>query len=134
MLFAVRDNIVRALHAHGSPETVAAATMLAGMLVGVGRGAGGCRRGARCASLAPAGLLFGFSYICLFEAYFHGRVSVVSPLIATESLWGVGLAALVLGRSEAVGWRVVLGAVVIVGGSVADRPRRGLRRICYKEA
>src|SRR5262249_34509396 len=35
ILFAVRDNIVRALHAHGSPETVAAATMLAGMLVGI---------------------------------------------------------------------------------------------------
>ena len=34
VLFAIRDNIVRALHAHGSPETVAAATMLAGMLVG----------------------------------------------------------------------------------------------------
>ena len=31
VLFAVRDNIVRALHAHGSPETVAAATMLAGV-------------------------------------------------------------------------------------------------------
>jgi hypothetical protein len=40
-------------------------------------------------------------------------------LIATESLWGVGLAALVIGSSEAVGWRVVLGAVAIVGGSVA---------------
>jgi uncharacterized membrane protein len=67
----------------------------------------------------PAGLLVGISYVCLFEAYFHGRVSVVSPLIATESLWGVGLAALVLGQSEAVGSRVVLGAVAIVGGSVA---------------
>ncbi len=69
-------------------------------------------------ALAPAGLLFGFSYVCLFEAYFHGRVSVVSPLIATESLWGVGLAALLIGRSEAVGWRVVAGAVAIVSGSV----------------
>ena len=30
VLFAVRDNIVRALHTHGSPETVGAAAMLAG--------------------------------------------------------------------------------------------------------
>ena len=110
VLFAVRDNIVRALHAHGSPETVAAATMLAGLLVGlvVGPAAADAARG--CARSRPAGLLFGLSYICLFEAYFRGRVSVVSPLVATESLWGVGLAALVLGRSEAVGWRVVAGA------------------------
>jgi drug/metabolite transporter (DMT)-like permease len=117
VLFAIRDNIVRALHAEGSPETVAAATMLAGMLVGmVSARAVPSRREVR--ALAPAGLLFGFSYVCLFEAYFHGRVSVVSPLIATESLWGVGLAALLIGRSEAVGWRVVTGAVAIVGGSV----------------
>ena len=85
-------------------------------------------------SLAPAGLLFGFSYICLFEAYFHGRVSVVSPLIATESLWGVGLAALVIGRSEAVGWRVVCGGGRDRRRERPDRPRCGLARICYKEA
>ena len=30
VLFAVRDNLVRALHAHASPETAAAATLLAG--------------------------------------------------------------------------------------------------------
>jgi drug/metabolite transporter (DMT)-like permease len=117
ILFAVRDNIVRALHAHGSPETVAAATMLAGVLVGIASARGlPSRRELRL--LAPAGALFGFSYICLFEAYFIGRVSIVSPLIATESLWGVGLAAILLGSSEAVGWRVILGAVAIVGGGV----------------
>jgi len=97
---------------------VTAATMLAGMLVTTAAARGlPSRREVR--SLAPAGLLFGFSYICLFEAYFHGRVSVVSPLIATESLWGVGLSALLIGRSEAIGWRVVLGAIAIVGGSIA---------------
>jgi drug/metabolite transporter (DMT)-like permease len=118
VLFAIRDNIVRSLHAHGSPETVAAATMLAGMLVGIAAArALPTRRDVR--DLAPAGLLFGVSYICSFEAYFHGRVSVVSPLIATESLWGVGLSALLLRHSEAVGWRVVLGALAIVGGSIA---------------
>ena len=31
--FAVRDNLVRALHAHASPETAAAATLIAGTIV-----------------------------------------------------------------------------------------------------
>ena len=133
VLFAIRDNIVRSLHAHGSPETVAAATMLAGMLVATAAARGlPSRREVR--SLAPAGLLFGFSYICLFEAYFHGRVSVVSPLIATESLWGVG--------TRRARHRTQRGGGVARGcgggrdrrGRRPDRPRRGLTRICYKEA
>jgi drug/metabolite transporter (DMT)-like permease len=117
VLFAVRDNIVRALHAHGSPETAAAATLLAGTLV------------AACASrrvparddlvaLAPAGVLFACSYLLLFTAYFHGRVSIVSPLAATETLWGVGLSALVLGARESLRPGVVLGAVAILAGGI----------------
>jgi uncharacterized membrane protein len=69
--------------------------------------------------LTPAGVLFGLSYVCLFEAYFHGRVSVVSPLVATESLWGVGLSALLLRQTEGVGRRLAVGAVlVVVGGAL----------------
>jgi len=91
--------------------------MLAGMVVGLVTARRlPSRRSLR--NLAPAGLLFGFSYLCLFEAYFRGRVSVVSPLVATESLWGVGTAALVFRASEGIGRRLVLGAVVIVGGSM----------------
>ena len=67
---------------------------------------------------APAGLIFGLSDALLFEAYYHGRVSVVAPLVATESLWGVAFAALFLRRSELVGRRLVLGAVLIVAGGV----------------
>jgi drug/metabolite transporter (DMT)-like permease len=117
IIFAIRDNIVRALHAHGSPETVAAATMFAGVLVGlVTTRSLPTRR--ELGRMAPAGLLFGFSYLALFEAYFHGKVSVVSPLVATESLWGVGLAALVFRHVEGVGRQLVLGAVVIVAGGI----------------
>jgi drug/metabolite transporter (DMT)-like permease len=117
VMFAVRDNIVRALHAHGSPETVAAATMLAGVAVTLAF----ARRPPAAADLrrfAPAGVLFGLSYLCLFEAYFHGRVSVVSPLVATESLWGVALAAIAFRGAEGVGRRLVLGALVVVAGGV----------------
>jgi drug/metabolite transporter (DMT)-like permease len=115
VLFAVRDNIVRALHAHGSPESAAAATLLAGAMVAllVTRRAPSRREVRR---LAPAGILFGFSYICLFEAYFHGRVSVISPLVATESLWGVGLAALLFRGTEGGGRRLAIGALLVVAG------------------
>ena len=116
VFFAVRDNIVRALHTHASPETAVTATLLAGVLVTLvwARRAPG-RRELR--NLAPAGLLFGLSYVCLFEAYFRGPVSVVSPLVATESLWGVCAAALLL-RTEGVGPRLVVGAVLVAGGAV----------------
>ena len=62
------------------------------------------------------GVLFGASYVSLFEAYYRGRVTVVSPLIATESLWGVLLAFLLLRHSEVVGRRLALGALLVVAG------------------
>ena len=69
-------------------------------------------------AFAPAGVLFGLSYICLFEAYYRGPVTVVSPLVATESLWGVAFSALLLKRVEGVGSRLVVGALLVVcGGS-----------------
>ena len=66
----------------------------------------------------PAGVMFGLSYVSLFEAVYRGRLSVVSPLVATESLWGVGLSALFLRRHELVGPRLVAGAVLVVAGGV----------------
>src|SRR5262249_58722403 len=63
---------------------------------------------------APPGILFGLSYVTLFAAFYHGRVSVVSPLVAMESLCGVVLSALVLGQSERIGPRLVLRATLIV--------------------
>jgi len=116
VFFAVRDNIVRALHAHANPEAAAAATFLGGLLVTLlwARRAPTRRELTR---LAPAGICFGFSYLCLFEAYFRGRVSVVSPLVATESLWGVGLSAVLL-RHERVGRRLAFGALLVVAGGV----------------
>jgi drug/metabolite transporter (DMT)-like permease len=115
--FAVRDNLVRALHAHGNPETAATATILAGLLVA----AVATRRlpsRQQFSVLAPAGVLFGLSYELLFEAYFHGRVSIVSPLVASETLWAFVLAAVFLRQSEDMGLRLVLGATAILAGGV----------------
>jgi drug/metabolite transporter (DMT)-like permease len=117
IFFAVRDNIVRALHADASPESAAAATLLAGTLVSL-IWARRLSSGSEVRRLAPAGILFGLSYLCLFEAYFHGPVSVVSPLVATETLWGVALSALLLGRTERVGPRLALGALLVVTGGI----------------
>jgi drug/metabolite transporter (DMT)-like permease len=119
VLFAARDNLVRHLSGTSAvPPTVAAsATLLTGTFVA----ALYARRLPSLRTLrvfAPAGVCFGLSYVCLFEAYYRGRVSVVSPLVATETLWGVGLSALLLRRSELVGRRLVAGAVLIVAGGV----------------
>jgi transporter family protein len=122
LVFAVRDNLVRhlSIDTDVEPALAAAATLAAGGLV-VACYLLATRRslpakGVR--AFALAGLLFGASYLCLFEAYYRGRVSVVSPLVATESLWGVTLSALLLRRHELVGPRLVAGAALVVAGGV----------------
>ena len=122
-MFATRDNLIRALHADASPQTAAAATLLAGAVVA----ALWTRRAptrVELRRLAPAGVMFGLSYVLLFEAYWRGRVTVVSPLVATESLWGVGLAALLVRHTEGMGRRLALGALLVVaGGAVIGAAR-----------
>ena len=116
-LFAIRDNLVRHL-AVGStavpPAVAASAALLGGTaLVAVWARTG---IGRRWLVFVPAGLLFGASYITLFEAYYRGRVTIVAPLVAIESLFGVVLSALFLGGSENVGRRLLLCAGLIVAG------------------
>lgn len=125
ILFSTRDIVVRWYSedaALGSVEAAVAA-LAAGSLVMLAWAAI-VRRGSLGTALTrptlvrfvPAGLLFGLSYVLLFEAYYRGKVTVVSPLVATESLWGVLLAALLLRRSEVVGRRLVVGALLVVAG------------------
>jgi drug/metabolite transporter (DMT)-like permease len=116
ILFASRDNLVRhlALETPVRPEPAVATTMVAGTLVALAYARRlPARRELR--AFAPAGLCFGLSYVTLFEAYYRGRVSVVSPLVATESLWGVTLSALLV-RHEGIGRRVLAGAFLVVAG------------------
>ena len=80
-----------------------------------GRGLAGRLRSA-AAPFAPAGIALAGGYVCLLEAFSHGRVSVVAPLNATQSLWAVAFAAIALGGSEAIGSRLVVASVLIVAG------------------
>jgi drug/metabolite transporter (DMT)-like permease len=121
--FAFRDNLVRWLGTQPDavePGAAAFATMGAGLVVALGFAtvtrAPVTGRGAL--AFLPAALCYGASYVLLFEAFYRGRVSVVSPIVATECLWGVTLSWLILRKSELVGLRLVLGAALVVAGGV----------------
>ena len=116
-LFAIRDNLVRHLAGGGIavPPAVAAAAALLGGIALIAPWAR-VRAGRRWLPFVPVGLLFGGSYVALFEAYYRGRVTVVAPLVAVESLVGVGLSVLLLRDSELVGRRLLFGAALIVAG------------------
>jgi drug/metabolite transporter (DMT)-like permease len=122
VLFASRDNLVRWLAGSTAarPGAAAFATLLLGALVAAAfRARSPVRTSVReAAAFVPAGVFFGCSYVLIFEAYYRGRVTVVSPLVATESLWGVLLSVVLLRHSELVGRRLVLGACLIVAGGV----------------
>ena len=123
LAFATRDSLIRWLGTEATdvdPGLAAFATMLSGTAVAVGfvvsRGVRPTRRAA--VSFLPAALCYGLSYVLLFEAFYRGRVSVVSPVVATESLWGVTFSWLLLRRQEQVGVRVFSGAALVVAGGI----------------
>ena len=125
-LFAVRDNVVRWVSAdNGTQPLLAASVSLAAAalalllyLIVIGREPLGPRVRASLAAFVPAGVCLGLAYDALLVALDEGEVTVVAPLNATQSLWGVAFAAAFLGRLEAVGARVVLAAVLVVAGGV----------------
>jgi drug/metabolite transporter (DMT)-like permease len=122
LAFATRDTFVRsvAVDTSVSPELAISATLFSG----------GClmlfallvtRRPLvfrQAPAFLPAGIAFGISYVMLYEAFYRGRLSVVAPLVATESLWGIGLSALFLRQHERVGRKLAVGGALIVAGGV----------------
>ena len=124
-LFALRDNLVRHLSLETDvPSMTAGAAMLAASLVVTSlfvigrRNRFGWPLSVVARWLLP-GTFVGLSYVALFEAFYRGTVSIVAPIVATESLFGVVFSALLLRRSEQVGVRVVVGAaLVVVGGAL----------------
>jgi drug/metabolite transporter (DMT)-like permease len=125
VMFSVRDNLVRwATQDVHPPPLVAVSASLLGAFVTVSayvlatrrQGLGTAVRKAAPLFL-PAGVVLAFAYSCLVLGFAHGRVSIVAPLNATQSIWGVALSAVFLRRTEAVGRRLVLAAVLVVAGS-----------------
>jgi drug/metabolite transporter (DMT)-like permease len=121
-LFALRDNLVRDLSLETDvPSMTAGAAMLAASLAVtsvfvVARGNRVVWRAPVVARWLLPGALVGLSYVALFEAFYRGTVSVVAPIVATESLFGVVFSALLLHQTERVGPRLVLGAALVVAG------------------
>jgi drug/metabolite transporter (DMT)-like permease len=123
ILFSIRDNLVRWLSGDTTvpPAVAAAAALLGGTLLLAVLLLPRLRARPTWQQVAPflgVGVLFGLSYVSLFEAFYRGRVTVVSPLVATESLWGVVLSIVFIRHIELVGRRLVLGALLVVAGGV----------------
>jgi drug/metabolite transporter (DMT)-like permease len=127
-LFAVRDNVARWAARDTHPPALAASTaaLLGSFLVVLAwvliRRRSSFHHHLRAAlpAFALAGVVLGLAYSSLLEAFDRGRVSIVAPLNATQSLWAVFFAALLIGRhSERIGPRLVAaGALVVVGSAI----------------
>jgi drug/metabolite transporter (DMT)-like permease len=124
VLFAARDNLVRwaSQDAHPPPlvatatSLVCAALVLIAWLV-IARGhTARARVSQGVSAFVIAGLCLGLAYAALIAGLDRGRVSVVAPLNATQSLWAVVFATLFLRRSEAIGGRVTVAAALVVAG------------------
>jgi drug/metabolite transporter (DMT)-like permease len=125
-LFAVRDNIVRwaARDTHPPPLVSAAVSLAAATLLVLAYLLLVRRRRLReqlrpaLPAFAPAGISLGLGYALLFEAFDRGRVSIVAPLNATQSLWAVVFSALLYGRAaELIGRRLVFAGLLVVAGA-----------------
>lgn len=126
VLFGIRDNVVRWATGDGeapllaaTAATLFAATALVLVYVLVAHRTGLARE-LRTATpaFAGAGVALGLAYLAVIIALDRGRVTVVAPLNATQSLWAVVLAALIIGHLELIGRRTVLAGMLVVAGAV----------------
>jgi drug/metabolite transporter (DMT)-like permease len=123
-IFGIRDNVTRWATRGAHPPALVAATVsmaaalavvLAYLLV-VRREALASRLRPALPAFAAAGVALGLAYDSLIEAFDRGRVSIVAPLNATQSLWAVVLSAILISRHEAIGARLVTASILIVAG------------------
>jgi drug/metabolite transporter (DMT)-like permease len=122
LLFGIRDNLVRwAARGSDVPGFVAASASLASATVVIAvvvlmRPNGVVRVRQAFRPFVLSGLVYGVSYACLYSAFDRGRVTVVAPLVATESLFAVLISMVALRRSERIGVRLLVAAALVVGG------------------
>jgi drug/metabolite transporter, DME family len=122
--FAARDNLVRHYATHTDVHPLMAAALVLGagtafslVAVAAERPDHAAERLRRAAgAFWPVGAALGLAYLCSFEAYFRGRVTVVAPLIGTASVFTVALSYVLLRRTEGIGRHVVVGAALVVTG------------------
>ena len=125
LLFAARDNVARwAARENHPPGLVAATVALAAAFIVVvayvlvARPAALSRLRPALRAYAPGGAAVGLGYGSLLVAFDHGRVSIVAPLNATQSLWAVVFSTLLLGRHhDMISRRLVTAGVLVVAGS-----------------
>jgi drug/metabolite transporter (DMT)-like permease len=125
-LFAVRDNVARwAARGSHPPPLVASTVALLGAFLVILAYLLAARRSALRSRLlpaipafAPSGVGLALAYDSLLVAFDRGRVSIVAPLNATQSLWAVVFSVLLFGRrAEMIGPRLVAAGVLVVAGS-----------------
>jgi drug/metabolite transporter (DMT)-like permease len=120
--FGLRDNVARAVSEDVTADPLAqvtalmlgAAIVLAANLLR--RPSALPRLQAARGPFASSAVLTALGQVCLFEALARARVTVVAPLTGTGVLWTVVLSAIFLGRTELVGRRLVVVALLVVAG------------------
>lgn len=127
LLVGTQNNVLRhGLEASALPGTDAVAlSLIAASVVAfayLAVSSRGNRLGARLAAAAPAylpaGVVFAISFEGLVGALDRGQVVVVAPLVATQTMWTVAFALIVLGQArERVGLRLVGAAALMVSGT-----------------
>jgi drug/metabolite transporter (DMT)-like permease len=121
--FGLRDNVARAVGENVVADALAHATaiMLGASIVLlanlVRRPSALPRLRAAFVPFATSGIVTALAQATLFEALDRARVTVVAPLVGTGVLWTVVFAAIFLGRSELVGRRLAVIALLVVAGS-----------------
>ena len=122
VMFGLRDNVSRAVIEDVSTDALAQATgvMLGATIVLVPNLLRQASALARFRIAFPAfvasALVTALAQATLFAALDRARVTVTAPLMGTGVLWTVILAAIFLGRSELVGRRLYVVALLVVAG------------------
>ena len=121
--FGLRDNVARAVSEDVAADPLAQSTaiLLGASIVLVAnllrQPSALPRLRAAFAPFASSGVVTALAQVTLFEALDRMRVTVVAPLVGTGVLWTVVFAAIFLGRSELIGRRLVVVALLVVAGS-----------------
>jgi drug/metabolite transporter (DMT)-like permease len=120
--FGLRDNVARAVSEDVAADPLAQSTaILFGasivLMANLLRQPSALPRlRAAFAPFASSGVVTALAQVTLFEALDRMRVTVVAPLVGTGVLWTVVFAAIFLGRSELIGRRLVVVALLVVAG------------------